>query len=719
MKKPCKGEKICLKTGQVIRILLLIVVFISFNASAQIPINGFCKYQSFKIPPEYTSVQSVNFNKDAFNDLIIFNNSTKKYLSIEGTEEGFSNIRVYKIPFEISKFKSISTNNFREKYYAYVSRKNRSVGIISFNKYGKIEIDKLLKFNSYPENLDVADINNNGKSELLISGSAFEGLSIISQNWHGLDEKKILSKNSFNEAIFADLNNDGNPDVAAFNSVERSIYFFFNDGNGRLNLVRTIPLTDNITSLKSSDIDSDGFADIIFNKGNSIKVMWGDSVSSYNSTTEFETSNRSINFILSDYNLDGKVDIAYLNSDNSKISILFSKGNRKFHSEILYLKRESISDLINFSNKINNGIIALTDKGTLFYLSTLFSLNEETNILIGGTPVSLTHFDYKNDGILDIVFIDSTNNNLNFLIRGNSKQPVSFYSYPLFERHDKILVDDSDPYIKTFYTYSYNKKVVEILKINFKEFGVTRNSLYSPGKIISLKLNKDDFGNEKIYIAYLKNMALGLNINFVQDIRILSSDYPDLADSVLDAKITFADTLGVYFWQIKNNNLNLKEISMKNLSPLPTIKYQTKANNTVVYLNSDNFLTDNKQFEFISIIKKDGKYYLLETSKDSTRILKDKSFDNLNISRNDIFFTGQWQSEKRDNIYMFSKSQKELFKLDIDSTAQTFTFESVLENINGDNFFTDYNASFYNNLFYIDKKNKTISIKRINSYENN
>ncbi|HED36665.1 MAG TPA: VCBS repeat-containing protein, partial [Ignavibacteria bacterium] len=501
-------------------------MFISFNASAQIPINGFCKYQSFKIPPEYTSVQSVNFNKDAFNDLIIFNNSTKKYLSIEGTEEGFSNIRVYKIPFEISKFKSISTNNFREKYYAYVSRKNRSVGIISFNKYGKIEIDKLLKFNSYPENLDVADINNNGKSELLISGSAFEGLSIISQNWHGLDEKKILSKNSFNEAIFADLNNDGNPDVAAFNSVERSIYFFFNDGNGRLNLVRTIPLTDNITSLKSSDIDSDGFADIIFNKGNSIKVMWGDSVSSYNSTTEFETSNRSINFILSDYNLDGKVDIAYLNSDNSKISILFSKGNRKFHSEILYLKRESISDLINFSNKINNGIIALTDKGTLFYLSTLFSLNEETNILIGGTPVSLTHFDYKNDGILDIVFIDSTNNNLNFLIRGNSKQPVSFYSYPLFERHDKILVDDSDPYIKTFYTYSYNKKVVEILKINFKEFGVTRNSLYSPGKIISLKLNKDDFGNEKIYIAYLKNMALGLNINFVQDIRILSSDYP-------------------------------------------------------------------------------------------------------------------------------------------------------------------------------------------------
>ena len=417
MKKHYKGEKIGLKIEQELKILLFIVVFISFNASAQIPINGFCKHQSFKIPPGYTSVKSVNFNKDTFNDLIIFNNSTKKYLSIEGTEKGFSKIRVYKIPFEISKFKSISTKYFRGKYFSFVSRKNRSVGIISFNKYGKIEIKKLLKFNSYPENLDAADINNNGRSELLISGSAFEGLSIISQNWHGLDEKKILSKNSFDEAIFVDLNNDESPDVAAFSSVERSIYFFFNDGNGRLNLVRTIPLTGNVNFFKSSDIDSDGFDDIIFSKDNAIKVMWGDSVSSYDSTTEFETSNKPINFILSDYNLDGKIDLAYLNSDKSQISILFSKGNRKFYSEILYLKRESISDLTNFNNKINNGIIALTNKGSLFFMSTLSSLNEESSILIGGAPVSLSYFDYKKDGILDIVFIDSTKNNLNFLIR--------------------------------------------------------------------------------------------------------------------------------------------------------------------------------------------------------------------------------------------------------------------------------------------------------------
>ena len=719
MKKHCKGEKIDSKTELRLRISVLLFVIFSFQAYAQIPINGFCKHQSYKIPPQYTSVQSVNFNKDTFNDLIIFNKNTNIFLSAKGTEKGFLEIRNHQNPFEITKFESISTKNFREKKFAFISRTNRSVGIISFNKYGKIKIDKLLKFNSYPENLSIADINNDGKSEILVSGSAFEGLSIISQNWHGLEEKKILSNNTFNKAIFVDLDSDGGPDVAAFNSIERSIYFFFNDGDGRLNLVRTIPLSDNIISLRGSDIDSDGFDDLIFSKDHSFKVIWGDSVSSFDSTSEYKTLNNPLKFLLGDYNLDGKIDIAYLDSENSSISVLFSKGNREFYPEILYLKSKNINDIINFANDINNGIIAISNRGKIFYLSTLVSLNDESNILIGGEPVTLNYFDYKNDGILDIVFIDSTNNNLNFLIRGDSKNPVFFYSYPLFEKHNKILVDDRDPYVKTFYCFSYNKKVVEILKFNFKEFGIKRNSLYSPGKIISLQLNKDNLGKKKIFIVYLKDLSLGLNINFIQDFRILSSDYPNLADSVTSANITIDKNLGIYFWTKENNKLNLKEISMENLSPLPITQYQMSTNNTVLYFNSDKLFNKKFGFEIISIIKKGKDYYLLGTSADSTQTLIGKNFKKISITKYDVFFTGQWKSKKRDNIYMFSKSLNEIFRLDVNPIEQSFEFKSVLKNINGDNFFTDYSASFYDNLFYIDKKNNTISVKHLNSYEKN
>ncbi len=717
MRKHCKGEKIGSKTEPKLRIIFILIVIFSLKGFAQIPINGFGKYLKFKIPPEYTSVQSVNFNKDQFNDLIIFNNSTNKYLSVLGSEDGFSNIKYHRIPFEFSKFKKIKTDGSQNKYFAYVSRKNRSVGIISFNKYGRIKIDKFLKFNSYPENLNVADINNDGKSELLVSGSAFDGLSIISENWHGLDEKKILNNNSFTKSIFTDLDNDGNPDIVAVSSVANSIYFFFNDGNGRLNLVRTIPFTENIFSLKSTDLDSDGFDDIIFSKTHSFKVMWGDSVSSFDSTSEFQTSYNPDKIILGDYNLDGKIDVAYMNSESSTISVLFSKGERKFYPEILYLKRKNITDLINFNRNINNGMIAVSKKGYLFYLSAIDFPDDETEILVGGNPVTLSYFDYMKDGISDIVFIDSTNNNLNFLIRGNSKTPISFYSYPLFDKHNKILVDDTEPYVKTFYLFAYEKKVVEILKINFKEYGITRNSLYSPGKIISLKLYKDNFGNKKVYIAYIKDGALGLNINFIQEIRVLSSDYQNLADSIIGAQITLTDNLGVYFWQLENDHLYLKEISMKNNSPVPVIRYHSPVNTAVLTLNTDDKLVGNGEIEYIGIIKNDDNFKLLLASEDSIIVYKNDS-KKINLTKNDTFFLGQWQTEKRDNIYVYSDKRHELFKIDIDKTNQTFEFKSVLKNIYGDNFFTDYSASFYVNLFYIDKKNKTISIKHISSNEN-
>lgn len=718
MRKRCKGEKIDLKIEPKLRSLLFLFVF-SYQAFAQIPINGFCNYKNFKIPGEYTSLFSVNFNEDKFTDLIIFNNQNKKYISLEAFDKKFEKVRYLESNFEISKLVGITNNDFREKYFSFVSRKNRSTGIISFNKYGKIKIEKIFRFNFYPENLSVADINNDGKSEMLVSGSAFGGLSIISQNWHGLKEKKILSKNTFDEAIFLDLNDDNKADIVAYSSVERSIYFFFNDGSGRLNLLRTFPVPDKIISLKGIDLDSDGFNDIIYSIDNSFKILWGDSVSAYDSVSEIATNKTPSKFILGDYNLDGKIDIAYLDSESSSLSILFSKGNHQFYQEIPYLQKENITDVINYSSTINNGIMALAKDGNMYNISVLNTFEDNSDILIGGTPVTLNYFDYKKDKILDLVFIDSTYNNLNFLVRGNSKKPILFYSYPLFEKHDKIFVDDEDPDIKTFYCYSSSKKVIEVIRYNFKEIGIIRNTLYSPGKILSLNIKKDRKDIDKIYINYLKDGILGLNIIFIQDIRNLTTDYPNLDDSVLASNISSSDALDIYYWQKRNNKLNLKEISMKNVSPLPITKYSLNGNSSVFYFKIDKIINKKYNFESLSLIGNNNRNYFISISKDSLQILYEKNREKLKISNEDIIFTGQWRSNKSDNIFLYSKAKKEIFSINLDLKEKYFEANKVLEKINGYDFFTEYSASFYDNLFYINKNNNTISIKHLNQYENN
>jgi len=75
---------------------------------------------------------------------------------------------------------------------------------------------------------------------------------------------------------------------------------------------------------------------------------------------------------------------------------------------------------------------------------------------------------------------------------------------------------------------------------------------------------------------------------------------------------------------------------------------------------------------------------------------------------------GHWKLNKRDNIYVYSKAKKEIYRINININDQSFELKKILGDINGYDFFTDYSASFYDNLFYINENNNTISIKHMN-----
>ena len=209
MKKRLLGEKIGLKI-ELNRInFLFLFFFISSEVFPQIPINGFCKLNSYNFSPGNSKLFSLNFNNDSYTDLILFDPSSNRISAIPGEKnESFLEEKNFEFPFHVSNLTPIREKNNEIKKYAFTSRKNLTAGICEFSSDGKPRVTHQLNFKSYPEKLSTADIDGDYSQEILLSGAAFEGLSILNFDEKNLIERIVKSKGSYTDAIFIDLSND-------------------------------------------------------------------------------------------------------------------------------------------------------------------------------------------------------------------------------------------------------------------------------------------------------------------------------------------------------------------------------------------------------------------------------------------------------------------------------------------------------------------------------
>ncbi len=427
MKKPLKEEKTGLKIELKTVNIILFAFFLSQELFSQIPINGFCKYNSFAVNSDFNSLLTLNYNDDSYTDLLLFSPYSKEITTLTGlVNGGFAEPKTSKIPYQITNIQSLIEKNKVVKRYAFTSRENMRAGIYSFTSDGRAVLSGSVLFKSYPENISTADANQNGKDEILVSGSAFNGLSILSQTDHGLKEKKIIENTNFSEAVFADLRSDGYSDIAAVNLFNNSLFFFYNNGAGNFSLVRTIPMNAPIHALRAVDINLDNYTDLLYATGNSIVIMFGDFASAYDRIEKIKTEYRPDQIITGDFNKDGKIDIAYINYKNNIMSLLFAKSDSTFYPEMVYMQKDQLKTLVPFYSKFINGIAALSSKGFVYTLTNLSSISSRASLVFSSKPSSISYFDCNNNGINDICYIDKFSRSLDLVVRIMPAFPAVF-----------------------------------------------------------------------------------------------------------------------------------------------------------------------------------------------------------------------------------------------------------------------------------------------------
>ena len=292
---------------------LLFLILLSCEGFSQIPINGFCKYQSFAVDSGFQKFLPLNYNDDFYTDLFFYNPFDDNIVSLDGGQNAtFGKKAVKRLQEALTDVQYLWDKNNKIYAYAFISRKQSSAGILKFNLDGIPEVESAIKFNTYPGHLCTGDVNGDGISELLISGSAFNGLSLIYQE-DKPREDKISENTSYSEAEFADLNADGSPDIAAFNIFSNNLQFLYNNSKGKFSKVREIPFSYPINSIKTTDLNLDSYPDLMYSLDKTIGILYGDFKSSYEDTVILHTKYNIEKFITGDFNRDGKIDIAYIN----------------------------------------------------------------------------------------------------------------------------------------------------------------------------------------------------------------------------------------------------------------------------------------------------------------------------------------------------------------------------------------------------------------------
>jgi len=689
-----------------------LIIFLFFNqiVKAQIPINGFCKYESFDVQSNYTNLFSLNFNKDSYTDLFIFSDSSKNINSIKGLpNEKFQSVIKFNFIYKTSKIIPVTDKYNNVIEYAFLSKEKKIFGLVKFNNLGALELNYFIKLQFTPNQLSAADIDNDGKNEFLISGVAYEGLTIIKNDGSRLIKSDFENEHIYSQSVLIDLNNDGFYDIATFDIQYNQIKFFYNRGNGEFYFVRSFQLNNNISSLHSFDFNLDGYNDLIYTFENYFYVLFGDSIASFNNQITIKTNYNLDKIVLRDFNKDGKIDIAYLNKKNSIpigtecsiVSVLFQNVDNKFYNEIKYLQKENLTDIIPFSSRYVDGLMSLSKDGKIYLISTLSSFRDYTKISFGDEPSTITYFDFNTDGIIDIAYTDKSSKSLRLIIRNQNGIPNLFYSFFVYENFSNIISYDATDNYKIFFLFNDNDNKFLMVEYDFIKNKFNRKYLYLNGTLKDLKIIKEkNLIYPKIYLTFTKNNKLNLSTYLFQNGKYEISNINNLDVSVFDAK--FIDDQNLFYW--KNSFHKEKEDQLE----LYTLNFQNGIKKNKIYS-----LNKNKNFSLKSFVYD---IFNLETPtlisfyKDETNnfiLLSNKS--NMLNAKN--YFVRKYRFNNNDFMNKISEDEKSFI-----SSRQLFFGEFRPQNLKKLFLYLPFNNSIYS-LTFLKNRNRVI-IREIDKTEN-
>jgi hypothetical protein len=266
-----------------------------------------------------------------------------------------------------------------------------------------------------PNALTVADLNYDGKSDILVTVDPV--ISIYFGNGAGqfpTTGGAYNGSNAITLPTLGDFNNDGILDLTGvFTSFRDVITIMIGESSGSFSRFANYQSTNNVlaqaNSLTVGDINKDGYVEIIVAHDNPghVSILWGDGTAKYLTRKIINLNSSSNSVAVADLNKDSNPDIIVAGKKYNNISFLAGNGMGDFLDPVYFNAGTTPSSMIvSDLNKDGNLDVAVanqnSDSVSVFTGDGTGKFSDLKRFATGKGPCKIIAMDFNRDGLLDL-----------------------------------------------------------------------------------------------------------------------------------------------------------------------------------------------------------------------------------------------------------------------------------------------------------------------------